>query len=82
MADAIIVAMITAGASIIATFLTVQAGNNKTRQMIEVTQAVQEQKISDLTREVREHNKFAERIPQAEVRIDALEKRVDKLEAQ
>lgn len=81
MIDAIIVALITAGASIIATVLTVQAGNSKTEKMIEVTQAVQEQKIVDLTREVREHNRFAERIPQAEARIDSLEKRVDRLEA-
>ena len=80
MTDAIIVALITAGASIIATFLTVQAGNNKTRQMIEINQAVQEQKLTDLTREVRAHNQFAERIPKAEARIDALEQRVDRLE--
>lgn len=37
-------------------------------------QAVTDEKIKELTREVREHNNFAQKIPLLEVRIERLEK--------
>ena len=37
-------------------------------------------KIENLTEEVRKHNAFAERIPKIEARIDALKDRIDKME--
>jgi len=43
-------------------------------------QAVTDTKIEELTREVREHNNFARRMPVVEERIDALGRRVDSLE--
>ena len=42
--------------------------------------AVTDEKIAELTREVREHNDFAKRIPVLENDIETLYKRVDKLE--
>lgn len=42
--------------------------------------AVTDEKIAELTREVREHNDFAKRIPVMENDIETLYKRVDKLE--
>lgn len=39
--------------------------------------AVIETKITELTRETREHNSFATRMPALETRINALEKRID-----
>ena len=43
-------------------------------------QAVTDTKIDELTREVREHNNFAKRMPVVEEKIINIEKRIDKLE--
>ena len=43
---------------------------------LEKYQAVTDEKISELTREVRKHNNFAERMPVIEEKISALEKKV------
>lgn len=43
-------------------------------------QAVTETKIEELTREVREHNGFARRMPVVEEQIKALNRRIDGLE--
>lgn len=44
------------------------------------SQAVTETKLEELTREVREHNNFARRMPVVEEKIGTLEKRIEKLE--
>ena len=41
---------------------------------LEKHQAVTDTKIDELTREVRKHNNFAERIPALETKVEALEK--------
>ncbi len=43
-------------------------------------QAVTETKLEELTREVREHNNFAQRVPVVEEQIRGLGQRVEKLE--
>ena len=43
-------------------------------------QAVTETKLEELTREVREHNNFAQRVPVVEEQIRGLGRRVEKLE--
>lgn len=43
-------------------------------------QAVMEERIDALTREVRKHNSFAERIPVIEEKIKVAEHRIDDLE--
>lgn len=43
-------------------------------------QAVTDEKIAELTREVREHNTFVRRIPVVEEQIRGMERRVEKLE--
>ena len=43
-------------------------------------QAVTDTKLEELTREVREHNNFARRMPVVEEQIRGLGKRVEKLE--
>lgn len=45
---------------------------------LKVNQAVTETKIEELTREVREHNNFAHRMPALEQRIENEEKRIDR----
>lgn len=76
----IIVALI--GAS--ATILTVIISNNKHSSDIDArldkALAVQETKLSELTREVREHNNFAKRMPVVEEQIKVINHRIQDLE--
>lgn len=82
MSEAITIALISSILPLIGTILTVLYSASKTDEKIKVNIAVMETKIEDLTREVRSHNDFAKRVPVLESRTDALEKRVDKLEAE
>ena len=60
------VALITGGISLIGTVLTILATSRKTETAMQVNQAVTDTKIEELTREVRKHNGFAERLPVGE----------------
>ena len=70
MTESIIVALVSGGL----TLLGVLVANSK-------TQAVTETKLDELTREVREHNNFAKRMPVVENQIKGIERRLDNLEA-
>ena len=48
---------------------------------LEKFQAVTETKIEELTREVRKHNNFAERMPVVEEQIKVINQRLDKVES-
>ena len=80
MDSAIVVALITGGVSILGVILTNMASNSKIEHSLDKAQAVMDNKIENLTEEVRKHNAFAERIPKIEARIDALKDRIDKME--
>lgn len=67
--EAIIPALITGGI----TLLGVLIANGK-------TQAVMETKVDELTREVREHNNFARRMPVVEEQIKVINHRIGDLE--
>ena len=67
--ESILTAVITGGL----TLLGVLAANSK-------SQAVTETKLDELTREVREHNNFAQRMPVVEEQIKVLNHRVTDLE--
>ena len=69
MSDTIITALITGGL----TLLGVLIANSK-------SQAVMETKVDMLTREVREHNEFARRMPVVEEQIKVINHRIDDLE--
>lgn len=69
MTESIIVALISGGM----TLLGVIISNNK-------HQAVADTKIEELTREVREHNEFARRIPVIEEQIKVANHRIQDLE--
>ena len=75
------VAMITGGISLVGTILTIMATSKKTDENLRVNQAVTDTKIEELTREVREHNNFARRLPVVEEQIKSLNKRVEGLES-
>jgi uncharacterized membrane protein YecN with MAPEG domain len=80
MSEAIAVALITGGLSLLGTIITVVLTNNKTREDLKISQAVMDTKITELTREVRAHNNFAQRMPVVEEQIRNLNDRVRDLE--
>ena len=53
---------------------------HKTTQQLKVSQAVTDTKIDELTREVRDHNNFARRMPVVEEQIKVINHRIDDLE--
>lgn len=81
MSDAVIVALITGFLTVIGTVITVLAANNKTNETIKINQAVTDTKIDELTRAVREHNNFAQRMPVVEEQIKVINHRLSDLEA-
>ena len=92
MSDAIAVALITGFLSLIGVIVTVVWGNKKTTRQVtdqvtsqvahklEVNQAVTDTKIEELTREVRLHNGFAQRMPVVEEQIKVINHRLTDLE--
>ena len=80
MSEAITIAIITGGISLIGTIITVIAANHKTAQALQVSQAITDTKLDELTREVREHNNFARRMPVVEEQIKVINHRIEDLE--
>ena len=78
--ESIIVALITGGLSLIGVIITSRSNGKKLQQQLEIAQAVTDTKIEELTREVREHNNFARRMPVLEERIKVANHRIDDLE--
>ena len=76
----ILVALIAAGASLCGSVLAVLATSAKTVRQMEVNQAVTQTKIEELTREVRAHNNFAQRMPVVEEQIKVANHRIADLE--
>ena len=76
----VIVAIITGGFSVLAVALTNSHSNNKMHNEMKTSQAVTDEKIKELTREVRIHNDFATRIPLLEQEVKNLKARVASLE--
>ena len=76
----IIIAIITALGSILAVILTNKSANDKMVNTMNTQQAVTDTKLDELTREVRAHNNFAERIPVMEEQIKVINHRVSDLE--
>jgi uncharacterized membrane protein YecN with MAPEG domain len=74
----IISAVIVAIIGLLGTIHTNRSNYNKLNAELDKHNAVQDERITELTREVRLHNNFAERIPVIEQRITALEKNVYK----
>lgn len=80
MSEAIIVALITGGLSLVGVVVTCLATSKKTEKAAAVAQAVTETKLEDLTREVREHNNFAQRMPVLQQEVNDIKRRVGILE--
>lgn len=80
MTESIIVALITGGFTLIGTIITIVVTNNKTQNKMTQSQAVLQTEVTELTREVREHNGFARRMPVVEEQIKVINHRIDDLE--
>lgn len=82
MLEAVLAAAVTGILSLIGTVITVWAANQKTNETLKVSQAVTDTKIDELTREVREHNNFARRMPVVEEQIRVINHRIRDLESE
>lgn len=78
--ESIISSVITGGLALVGIIITNLASNKKIQNQLETAQAVQNCKIDELTREVREHNNFARRMPVVEEQIININQKIDKLE--
>lgn len=87
----LVATFITAVGSLVAVILTNRANNDKMLHQMELqqanikaelekAQAVTDTKIEELTREVREHNNFARRVPVMEEQIKVANHRIEDLE--
>lgn len=66
--------------SLIGVIITNRTSNRKIEHQLSMSQAVTDCKIDELTREVREHNNFARRMPVVEEQIKDITRRLDDLE--
>ena len=80
--ESIVVALISGGLSLIGVILSNAAAARRTEQKIETAQAVTDTKLDELTREVRAHNNFAQRVPVLEEQIKVANHRLADLEKQ
>ena len=84
MSEGLIGSLITGGLSLIAVIFTNVSANKKIvsdiKSEVKTNQAVTDEKITELTREVREHNNFARRMPVVEEQIKVINHRIKDLE--
>lgn len=76
----ILASIITGVLALIGVVVTVLAGNRKTENMIATQQAVFNERLQNLTEEVRTHNNFARRMPVVEEQIKVINHRIEDLE--
>jgi len=76
----IIVAIISGVVTLAGVIASNVSTNKKMQHQLEVSQAVMNTKIEELTREVREHNNFARRMPVLEEKMNVANHRIDDLE--
>lgn len=76
----IIIAFITSGLGLLGVIISNNHSNAKVENKIVTAQAVTDCKIDELTREVREHNNFAKRMPVVEEQIKVANHRINDLE--
>lgn len=84
MSDAVLVAVISGVCSmivgIVSAVIAAKSTGNDVQKKMEIEQAITNTKLDELTREVREHNGFAQRVPVLEEKIIVANHRIDDLE--
>ena len=81
MSEAILVALITGGLSLAGVVATCLVTARKNETAMKISQAVTDTKIEELTREVREHNGFAKRMPVVEAKLETVEHQIKELKS-
>lgn len=76
----ILSALITGGMALLGVVITNLSAGRKMQSALEKHQAVTDTKLEELTREVREHNHFAQRMPVVEHQIKVINHRLADLE--
>ncbi len=79
MTEAILVALITGAMSLLGVVVTCLTTAKKSDKKQEIAMAVMQTELSELTREVRAHNNFAQRMPVVEHEIRLLNSQVKEL---
>ena len=77
----ILVAIITGGLALVGVIITNVTGNRRAEEKLRIAQAVTDAKIEELTREVRKHNGFAEKMPVIQEQIKVINHRIADLES-
>jgi len=77
----IAVAIITGGLAFLGVVVTCNKNNREIQAKLETAQAVTDYKIDELTREVREHNNFARRMPVVEKEIKHIYHELDEIKS-
>lgn len=80
MTESILVALITGSLSLMGVIVSSRSSSRKTEQSIQTSMAVTDTKLDELTREVRTHNHFAQRMPVVEEQIKVINHRIGDLE--
>ncbi len=80
MSEAIVVALITGCLSLLGVVISSVTSTRRNESTIRTAQAVTDAKLEELTREVREHNQFARRMPVVEEQIKVIHHRLSDLE--
>lgn len=80
MTEAIIVALITGGLSLLGVLITSRQTAKDVAAKLDKQQAITDTQLEELTREVREHNNFARRVPVLEEQIKVANHRIEDLE--
>lgn len=78
--ETIVVAIITGGLSLLGVIITSNKTTREVQAKLDKQQAVTDTKLEELTREVREHNNFARRMPVLEEQIKVVNHRIADLE--
>ncbi len=78
--ESIVAALITGGLALLGVIITSLLSGRKVEAALEKHQAVTDTKLEALTREVREHNHFAKRMPVVEHEIKVINHRLADLE--
>lgn len=74
-------ALITGGLSLVGVVITNVAAAKRSENAMRTAQAVTDTKLEELTREVRAHNYFAQRMPVVEEQIKVINHRISDLES-
>ncbi|MBR3789583.1 MAG: hypothetical protein IKK46_08575 [Clostridia bacterium] len=80
MAIEVIVSLVSGCVAILCCLISSFIASSKAIAYIEKTQAITDTKLEELTREVRRHNNFAERMPVVEEQVKIINHRLNNLE--